>query len=106
MEISFARPPINEVVMSMFFNRPLEGFRSEHLGLFWEKIREDFPRVRQQIPLARSIGAAVGPDEVTPMPRYWFIAADDTTIIQIQKDAFIYNWRRRETTFIRDSWTA
>ena len=95
MEIGFDRPPINEVVVSMFFDPPLEGFRSEHVGRFWEKIREEFPSVQQQIPFARGFGPAIGPDEVIPMPRYWFISADDANVIQIQKEAFIYNWRRR-----------
>ena len=95
MDIVFDKPPINEVVVSMLFDPPLDGFRSEHVGRFWEKIREEFPSVQQQIPFARSFGPTIGPDEVIPMPRYWFISADDANVIQIQKEAFIYNWRRR-----------
>ena len=37
MDIVFDRPPINEVVVSVFFSPPLEGFRSEHMGRFWRK---------------------------------------------------------------------
>ena len=36
-----------------------------------------------------------------PMPRYWFIAADEINLIQIQKDAFMFNWRRREGKYPR-----
>ena len=30
------------------------------------------------------------------MPRYWFVADDEISLIQLQKNAFIFNWRRRE----------
>ena len=29
------------------------------------------------------------------MPRYWFISDDEINLIQDQKNAFIFNWRRR-----------
>ena len=95
MDIVFDRPPINEVVLSMFFKSPLEGFRSEHVGRFWEKIRVEYPNVQQQVPIPNVSDPAIGRDEVIPMPRYWFIAADDAWVIQIQNNAFIFNWRRR-----------
>ena len=94
MSAMFKAPPINEVIVSSYFKPPLAGFRSEHIGLFWERIKRDFPTVKQQLP--------VGPipaieDEPFPMPRYWFIADDEVNFIQIQKNAFILNWRRRES---------
>ena len=95
MDIVFDRPPINEVVVSVFFSPPLEGFRSEHMGRFWEKIRVEYPNVQQQVPIPKVSGPSIGHGEVIPMPRYWFIAADDTWVIQIQNNAFIFNWRRR-----------
>lgn len=91
--VIFDSPPINEVVIATYFDPPLSDLRSEHIGLFWGEIRSDFPVVRQQIP----VGAApdIGPDEPFPMPRYWFIASDDINLVQIQKNAFMLNWRRR-----------
>jgi len=35
------------------------------------------------------------------MPRFWFIAKDDATLIQIQKNAFLFNWRLREEDYPR-----
>jgi uncharacterized protein (TIGR04255 family) len=29
------------------------------------------------------------------MPRYWLIAADDVHLLQVQRNAFIVNWRKR-----------
>jgi uncharacterized protein (TIGR04255 family) len=103
MSVVFKNPPINEVVVSTYFNSQLSDFRSEHVGLFWEKIREKFPVARQQPPTASLVAAGldVNDDELFPMPRYWFIADDDISLIQIQKNAFMYNWRRREDVYPR-----
>ena len=93
MPITFRNPPINEVVISTYFNPPLSDLRSEHVGLFWEKIKSEFPVVRQQplVGIGPTVGAA---NEVFPMPRYWFIASDGINLIQIQQNAFMFNWRR------------
>lgn len=99
MSIVFKNPPVNEVVVSTYFNPQLSDFRGEHVGLFWERIREDFPVARQQPPVG--IGLDTVSDEVFPMPRYWFIADDDINLIQIQKNAFMFNWRRRDDTYPR-----
>ena len=103
MSITFENPPINEVVVSTYFTPQLSDFRSEHVGLFWEKIREEFPVARQQPPTASLMasGLDVNADELFPMPRYWFIADDDISLIQIQKDAFMFNWRRRDDAYPR-----
>ena len=98
--IVFENPPINEVVISAYFNSPLSDLRSEHIGLFWEKIRNEYPVVRQQPPVG-IIGSEVSANEPFPMPRYWFIADDETNLIQIQKNAFIFNWRRRDEEYPR-----
>ncbi len=91
--IIFDRPPINEVVIATYFDPPLADLRSQHIGIFWNEIKGDFPVVRQQIP----VGAApdIGLDEPFPMPRYWFIARDEINLVQLQKNAFMLNWRRR-----------
>ena len=95
MNIAFDRPPISEIVIAMYFNPPLTDFRSQHVGRFWEKIRDDFPVARQQVPVGG--GPGIGPEEPFPMPRYWFIARDKINLLQIQKNAFMFNWRRQGT---------
>ena len=92
MTIVFENPPISEVVMATYLNPSLVDFRSQHVGRFWERIRHEFPVVRQQIPVG--VGPDIGPEEPFPMPRYWFIAQDEINLVQIQKNAFIFNWRR------------
>jgi hypothetical protein len=47
--------------------------------------------------------APVAPIEFTieqfPTPRFWFEAADGITLIQLQKNAFIFNWRKRDNDY-------
>ena len=97
--IRFENPPVNEVVVSTYFNPELSALRSEHVGLFWGKIKEEFPVVSQQVPVG------VGPDiiagEPFQMPRYWFIADNGINLIQIQRNAFMFNWRRRDDEYPR-----
>ena len=100
MVVEFNNPPINEVVLATYFNPPIADLRSEHIGLFWDKIRYDFPTVQQQLPLPPRPGSELNmsSSEFFPMPRYWFVGRDDTYVIQIEKNAFIFNWRRRDST--------
>ncbi len=91
--IKFTNPPVNEVIASVYFDPPLTELRSEHIGLFWATIRDDFTQVRQQPPLP-GIPSIVA-NETFPMPRYWFIAKNEINLIQIQRNAFIFNWRKR-----------
>lgn len=97
MIIKFKKPPINEVIISTYFNPPLHGLRNEHIGLFWHSIKDNFPHVSQQVPVG-GMDIAMGSD-IFPMPRYWMIAADDINLLQIQKNAFMFNWRRRDDEY-------
>lgn len=91
--IAFENPPVNEVVVSAYFDPPLSDFRNEHVGLFWGKIKDEFPEVSQQIPV-RFAPEVI--DNEFPMPRYWFISQNGINLIQIQQNAFMFNWRRRD----------
>src|SRR5581483_2193773 len=93
MRTKYSHPPINELVLGVYFNPPLINLRSEHVGLFWRTVRDEFPKLQQQSPIGDLfIGA---PNEHAPMPRYWLVAADDAHLLQIQRNAFLVNWRKR-----------
>jgi uncharacterized protein (TIGR04255 family) len=34
-----------------------------------------------------------------PMPRFWLESVDGSTLIQIQKNAFLFNWRKRDADY-------
>ena len=96
MNLKFKNPPINELVIGVYFSPPLAKLRAEHIGLFWSKIQERFPHSQNAAPIGR---IEIGPDDIFPLPRFWFLSEDDSTLIQIQKNAFLVNWRKRESTY-------
>jgi uncharacterized protein (TIGR04255 family) len=92
----FDAPPLVEVVLGTFFvtQKRLHG---GHTGLFWGGIREQYPQYEDHPPLrtqrdgqAHRFSLSTSP----PMPRAWFIDATGTRLVQLQNDAFLYNWRR------------
>jgi uncharacterized protein (TIGR04255 family) len=97
MKIDFEKPPINEVSIGMQFAL-LPNLRSEHIGLFWNRVRAAFPNSQQNIPLG---ALAQVPSETFPMPRFWFIGKDDATLIQVHRNAFLFNWRLRAEEYPR-----
>ena len=103
MSVHFDSPPVNEVVIATFFDPPPADLRNEHIGLFWGEIRDRFPVVQQRRPTAipDSLTRDAGMDnpEIFPMPRYWFVAEDGINLIQVQKNAFMLNWRRRDADY-------
>lgn len=98
----FRKPPLNELVIGVYFQPPIHAFRSEHIGMLWSKLREDFPVVKQRQPLRTSdTTTSLNPTsgEYSIMPRYWFVSDTKSTLVQIQKNAFILNWRRGDSPY-------
>lgn len=95
LSVRFANPPIFEVAIGADFDPPPARLRSEHIGLFWARIRERFPVVEHR----PNIGGVEGVepfgegDNTFPIPRYWFRSRDDDTMIQVQTNAFVFNWK-------------
>ena len=101
----FENPPLAEVVLSVQFSE-LRAYRTIHAGILWaQKFREAFPKVSEHPPL-QPVFEAFGPKSPAtsrfelkqlagpPIPRLWFVNADDTELIQFQADRFIHNWRK------------
>lgn len=108
MKTRFQYPPINELVIATYFNPPLFTLRSEHVGLFWSRIRDEFPTVEQQQPVGgpEAFGVIGGEgqldtvgNDVFPMPRFWFVSHDEANLVQLQKNALMLNWRRRNAEY-------
>lgn len=99
----FSNPPVSEVAISVEFH-PLNSFKVGHAGRFWAEVADRFPKSDTQLPLA-SQPERFGPDawrqanmqiefaDPSAM-RHWFIAEDDHYLIQVQRDRFIFNWRK------------
>jgi len=107
-EVSFLCPPICEVAYSFQFE-PLESMHMGYLGLLWgEEFKERYPTVEQDDPLPHEIerfGAAAASSPVKgmkfftkiPLPRIRMISEDSCSLLQIQNDRFVFNWRNHST---------
>ncbi len=38
MKVRFKNPPINELIIGVYFHPPLARLRSEHIGLLWSRL--------------------------------------------------------------------
>ena len=100
----FDDPPVIETVLGVEFSG-LDNWGVPHFGLLWNHMRDRFPKWDVKAPLDSRIeefdrsvqrpGASVQ-ILTEPEMRCWFVDEDDRTLIQIQKDRFIYNWRKTE----------
>jgi uncharacterized protein (TIGR04255 family) len=100
----FDNPPLVETVLSAQFNG-LAAMRSVHFGLFWQRLRDEFPNTEEHAPLlpfieqpsdgpAQAIQLRFDPQETLPLPRLWLLNKSGSEIMQIQNDRFIKNWRK------------
>ena len=98
MSMDFNNQPVDEVVAAVYFNPPVPAFHNAHVGLFWERIRREYPAVRQAPVAGPPMEMEPDPsDALFPMPRYCFVSEDGASRIQIQKNAFVFNWSRGES---------
>lgn len=101
----FRKPPLVEVALSLQFE-PLDRLTTAHIGLLWQRFRSTLPRVEEHPPLdpVLEVDGPPRPPRVEvsfgapPMPRVWFANKARTTLIQVQRDRFIHNWRKATAT--------
>lgn len=89
---SYTNAPLNEVSIGVQFE-PLSQLKIPHFGLFWERIRAQYPNVEHAPPI---VGREQEPSEWFPLPRVWFIDKTDSQLIQLQTDRLNFNWRHRD----------
>jgi uncharacterized protein (TIGR04255 family) len=101
----FKSPPVTEVVLSVQFATP-PLFRSVHAGLYWNEIRNEYPVVSAQAPIAPAFETFGATPMLTPgfqvqtmlvplMARHWFETHDGEHLVQLQQDRILRNWRQR-----------
>lgn len=100
----FRKPPVNEVILSSQFE-PLSLMRAVHIGAFWEKVRNEYPRTEEHPPLDPAIEMFGAPRLLRPevrlelvdqikVPRIWMLDTSGAQLLQIQTDRLIQNWRQ------------
>jgi uncharacterized protein (TIGR04255 family) len=84
-------------VAGVYFETPLADFRIPHTGLYWHRVRSEFPLAQHAGPVAPG-SELRWVDEITglPMPRIWLLSNDKTHVIQLQGDCFFFNWRKQD----------
>ncbi len=100
----FNDPPVIEVVLSVQFE-PLSALGVPQFGVLWERYRKKFPNTEDK-PLLSSVTEsfeAPKPRPVRyeilsepPQTRCWFKNVADTELIQVQRDRFVFNWKKTE----------
>lgn len=95
--VDFERPPVNEVVCGVVFEA-LPWMSTAHLGLLWAQYGEEFPQTQDRLPIGGPTMslAVVDGQPVPPPARVWFVSEDDRRLVQVQRDRFHFNWRRRD----------
>lgn len=100
----FGKPPVIEVVCGISF-KSLDRLLAPHLGLLWEKFKPSYPNCQEVPPLVQQV-ERFDPKtlveaqllELPPLPRIWFIDEKGNTLIQVQRDRFLHNWKKVEPT--------
>lgn len=95
----FTNPPLTEVVCGVQF-APVVGWLTGHYGLFWDRIRAEYPHSEDHPPLPRiKIEEFETPDELNvsllpPLRRVFFTTDPGNYLIQLQPTRFLHNWRK------------
>ncbi|MFH1748343.1 MAG: TIGR04255 family protein [Planctomycetota bacterium] len=100
----FEEPPVVEVVCGVLFE-PLKAMLASHIGLLWERLRKDYPMSKEVAPLTPVVERFGGEatvhlefTDVPPLPRIWFLRQDETSLVQLQRDRFLHNWKKVHPT--------
>ncbi len=103
-KLDFARPPVDEVVLSVLF-KPLDRFLAPHLGEIWQEFKKSgFVYTTAQGPVPPAIESFsdqipephVHISNVPDFDRILFIHEGEDQILQVQRDRFTFNWRKIE----------
>ena len=98
--VKFKDPPVNELVVAVY-HLPITELRAQHIGLYWRQIYGAYPICEQQSPIVGAEDDAAFrqmPGEIFPLPRFWFRSGAHSMLIQVQRNAFILNWRRQQNS--------
>jgi uncharacterized protein (TIGR04255 family) len=98
----YDEPPVTQVGYGIVF-APLEGLLSPHIGLLWERFQPEYPYCDDFAPIDPDIELFDGHNDIEPqlevsdipeLPRVLFMNQDETRAVQIQRNGFVYNWKK------------
>jgi len=71
---------------------PINSLKIPHYGLFWKDVYDDFPTSQHASPLG-DLSERIEPSGF-PLPRVWLVSQSENTLLQLQNDRILFNWRR------------
>jgi len=99
----YRTPPVSEVVLGVEFS-PLTKWHLGHFGMLHEQVASEYPKFEVH-PIIRSSIEKFGSESWQQVSNFelldvgevrcWYIAQDDSRLVQVQRDRFIVNWRKR-----------
>jgi len=97
----YVKPPVIEVVLGVQFE-PLRDLRAAHIGAYWDTIKDEFGAIEEHPTISHMVerptpGPAFPSLQVLDqpdLPRTWFIDSSGNRLIQLQRDRFLFNWRK------------
>lgn len=96
---SYKNPPVVEVIMGVQFNNKM-NIRTLDFADFWARLGRDvFGRYQEAPPLDPIIIQQQNTinfefASTPPSPRYIFVNEDVSALVQVQRDRFLYNWKK------------
>ena len=93
--IKYENPPINEIVFDILFDS-IKGLRTGHFGILWQKFRPDFSETEDQNLVAPVPTEDFETSDKLPLPRVWFIHKNENEVVQVQRNRFVHNWRKKQ----------
>jgi uncharacterized protein (TIGR04255 family) len=104
----FTTPPVIETVMGVQFVT-LPKWNAVHFGVFWQQIKDEYPNFEVKPPVPAVVeNLDPSPQNISkpqlqlleqPEMRCWFISNDKNTLIQVQSDCFLFNWKAGNGTY-------
>jgi uncharacterized protein (TIGR04255 family) len=101
---AFDKPPLVETALSVAF-APIEKLAGARVGELWQELRSEFPEIVERPPYEMPVERLGGPPPIPSLElkltpaisksRFWMVSEDDQRLVQVQRDFFAYNWRKR-----------
>ena len=89
---------VTTVSMTVGFAKPLDALRSEHIGLFWHRVRGEYPKVEQTPPHARALRRPGLLSSLNrgqfPMSGYRFLSGDGKITWLFRQEDLWFAWHR------------
>ena len=112
---SFRKPPVIETALSVQF-QPLKRMSNAHLGLFWHRVRNNYPKLQDadpiepqierfgtELPRARFPQLRIAASH--PAARLRMSSEDGHVMLQLQNGRLVFNWRRLDGENKYPRWT-